>query len=108
MIDDCVAATDYLINIVAEEGTGIGTDRGQDQDVSFFDYLSADKGKRRTTTGKRYTNGPKMPKGLETLRDFSNSITAMERAGWKERCIRRGLGENWLRFLGDVSGAQDV
>ena len=46
-----------------------------------------------------------MPKGLETLADFSNFIPAMERAGWSERRMRRVLGENWLRFVGDVWGA---
>ncbi len=103
-LDDCIAAMDYLINLVGEESVGIGTDWVQDQDIGFFRYLSADKGRGRPTT-KPYAKVPPMPKGLETLADFSNFIPAMERAGWSERRMRRVLGENWLRFLGDVWGA---
>ncbi len=102
-LDDCIAAMDYLINLAGEESVGIGTDWVQDQDIGFFDYLSADKGRGRPTT-KPYAKVPPMPKGLETLGDFGNFIPAMERAGWSETRIRRVLGENWLRFLGDVWG----
>ncbi len=101
-IDDCVAGIDYMINLVGEQQVGIGTDWVQDQDVAFFDYLSADKGKGRRTTGKGYSKVPAMPKGLETLGDFANFIPAMERAGWNEGRIRGVLGDNWLRFLGEV------
>ncbi len=102
-LDDCIAAMDYLINLAGEESVGIGTDWVQDQDIGFFHYLSADKGRGRPTT-KPYAKVPPMPKGLETLGDFGNFIPAMERAGWSETRMRRVLGENWLRFLGDVWG----
>ncbi|MGI9477035.1 MAG: membrane dipeptidase [Hyphomicrobiaceae bacterium] len=102
-LDDCVAGMDYLINLIGEENVGIGTDWVQDQDVAFFSYLSADKGKGRATATP-YTSVPKMPKGLETLGDFRNFVPAMERAGWSETRIRRVLGENWLNFLGRVWG----
>ncbi len=102
-LDDCVAAMGYLIDLVGEESVGIGTDWVQDQDIGFFQYLSADKGRGRPTT-KPYAKVPPMPKGLETLGAFGNFIPAMERAGWTEARIRRVLGENWLRFLGDVWG----
>ena len=102
-LDDCIAAMDYLINLVGEDSVGIGTDWVQDQDIDFFHYLSADKGRGRPTT-KPYAMVPPMPKDLETLGDFGNFIPAMERAGWSQSRMRRVLGENWLRFLGDVWG----
>ena len=102
-IDDCVAAMDYLIDIVGEENAGIGTDWVQDQDIGFFNYLSSDKGKGRATATP-HKKVPRMPVGLETLGDFRNFIPVMERAGWSETRIRRVLGENWLRFLGEVWG----
>lgn len=102
-VDDCVAGMDYVINRVGEENVGIGTDWVQDQDIEFFNYLTADKGRGRVTTN-RYAKVPPMPKGLETLGDFSNFIPAMERAGWSESRIRGVLGENWLRFLGQIWG----
>lgn len=100
-IDDCVTGMAYLIDLVGEENVGIGTDWVQDQDVAFFDYLSADKGKGRATAPPHETV-PAMPKGLETLGDFRNFIPAMERAGWSESRIRGVLGENWLKFLDRV------
>ncbi|MEK9595008.1 MAG: membrane dipeptidase [Rhodospirillaceae bacterium] len=103
-IDDCVAAMDYLINLIGEESVGIGTDWVQDQDVAFYDYLTLDKGTGRPTT-PRFNAVPPMPKGLASMGEFGNFIPAMERAGWQETRIRRVLGENWLRFLGDVWAA---
>jgi membrane dipeptidase len=76
----------------------------QDQDIGFFNYLSSDKGKGRSTSIP-HKKVPDMPKGLETLGDFRNFIPAMERAGWSEGRIRGVLGENWLRFLGEVWSA---
>jgi membrane dipeptidase len=43
-----------------------------------------------------------MPKGLESLGSFWNFIPAMEEAGWSEEKIRKILGENWVKFLGEV------
>jgi len=100
-LDDCVAAMEYLIDLVGEANAGIGTDWVQDQDISFFNYLSSDKGKGRSTSTP-HKKVPSMPKGLETLGGFRNFIPAMERAGWSETRIRAVLGENWLRFLGEI------
>jgi membrane dipeptidase len=103
-IDDCIDAMAYIINLVGEQNVGIGTDWVQGQDIAFYEYLTADKGRGRSTTNP-YTEVPPMPKGLETLGDFKNFIPAMERAGWSETRIRGVLGENWLRFLREVWGA---
>ena len=103
-IDDCVAAMAYVIDLVGEENIGIGTDWVQSQDIGFFNYLSADKGRGRATAPP-HPKVPSMPKGLETLGDFRNFIPAMERAGWTEARIRRVLGENWMRFLSAVWGS---
>ncbi len=100
-LDDCIEAMEYLIGIVGEERVGIGTDWVQGQDLDFFNYLSADKGKGRATSTP-HLRVPPMPIGLENISDFQNFIPAMERAGWNEGRIRRVLGENWLKFLGDV------
>jgi membrane dipeptidase len=100
-IDDCVEVMNYLIDLVGEASVGIGTDWVQDQDLTFYDYLSRDKGLGRPTRPP-YKQVPPMPKGLDTLGAFKNFIPAMERAGWSEARIRRVLGENWLRFLDEA------
>ena len=98
---DCVSAIDYVINIVGENRVGIGTDWVQDQDIDFFNYLSSDKGKGKPTSTP-HKKVPSMPKGLESLGSFGNFIPAMEEAGWPEEKIRKILGENWVKFLGEV------
>ena len=98
---DCVFAIDYMINIVGENRVGIGTDWVQDQNIDFFNYLSSDKGKGKPTSTP-HKKVPSMPKGLESLGSFWNFIPAMEEAGWSEEKIRKILGENWVKFLGEV------
>ena len=98
---DCVAAIDYVINIVGENRVGIGTDWVQDQDIDFFTYLSSDKGKGKPTSTP-HKRVPSMPKGLESLGSFGNFIPVMEEAGWSENRIRKVLGENWFKFLDEV------
>ena len=38
---------------------------------------------------------------MSTIDDFGSITAAMERAGWREGRVRRVLGENWLRVLGE-------
>ncbi len=103
-VDHCVEVFEYVIDVVGEDAVGIGTDFTQDQDVAFFEWLRADKGHGRVLVPGR-ARVPKLPAGLERLRDFPNLTAAMERRGWAEARIRKVLGENWLRFLGEVWGA---
>jgi membrane dipeptidase len=101
-VDDYVEAIDYVINIVGEDVVGIGTDFTQGYGKPFFDWLTHDKG-----TGRRLTDFGDIinPKGIRTIGEFPNLTTAMEKAGWPERKIRKIMGENWVRVLRDVWGS---
>ncbi len=101
-VDDYVEAIDYVINIVGEDVVGIGTDFTQGYGKPFFDWLTHDKG-----TGRRLTDFGDIinPKGIRTICEFPNLTTAMEKAGWPERKIRKIMGENWVRVLRDVWGS---
>ena len=100
-VDDYVAAIDYVIGRVGEEHVGIGTDFTQGHDQAFFDWITRDKGyARQLTQFGEIIN----PAGMRTIADFPNLTQAMARAGWPEGRIRRVLGENWLRVLGEVWG----
>lgn len=100
-IDEYVAAIEHVLNLVGEDATGIGTDFTQEQDAAFFDYLCLDKGRgRRLTTFTELAN----PEGFRRIRDFPNLTEALDRAGWRESRIRKVMGENWLRVLGEVWG----
>jgi membrane dipeptidase len=101
-VDDLVAAIEHVVGIAGEDSVGIGTDFTQDQDAAFFEWLTHDKGYgRRLTTFAEVVN----PLGLRTIGEFPNLTRAMEKAGWPERRIRKVMGENWVRVLGEVWGA---
>jgi membrane dipeptidase len=103
-LDDCVDGIEHFIGILGEDHVGIGTDFTQDQDVAFFSYLGSDKGNgRRVTSG--YAKVPPQPKGLEKLENFGNLTAALQARGWSDAKVRKIMGENWLRFMGEVWGA---
>ena len=102
-VDRCVEVFEYVIDVAGEDAVGIGTDFTQDQDVSFFEWLRRDKGHGRLLVPGT-PRVPRLPEGLATIGEFPNLTAAMVRRGWSETRIRKVLGENWLRFLGEVWG----
>ena len=102
-MDQCVGVFEYVIDIVGEDAVGIGTDFTQDQEVSFFEWLRSDKGHGRLLVPGT-PRVPRLPNGLATIKEFPNLTAAMAHRGWSESRIRNVLGENWLRFLGEVWG----
>jgi len=101
-VGDCLTGIEHFIDVMGEGSVGIGTDFTQDQDLAFFKYLASDKGDGRQVTADPEV--PPQPKGLEKIEDFGNLTRAMVARGWPESRIRGIMGENWLRFLGDVWG----
>lgn len=101
-LEDAVEMIAYMIDVCGEAAVGIGTDFTQGHDEAFFDWLRHDKGHARRVNPARGT-APFL-RGLETLADYPALTAAMQRKGWSEARIRRVLGENWLRFLGEVWG----
>ena len=100
-VDDYVEAIDYVIDIAGEDSVGIGTDFTQDHGAAFFQWITHDKGNARVLTEfGEIVN----PKGMRTIGEFPNLTAAMERAPWPERKIRKVMGENWVRILGEVWG----
>lgn len=98
-IEDYLEAIEYVMNIVGEDSVGIGTDFTQDQDHTFFEWLTHDKGYAR-----RLASFPEIinPEGMRRIGDFANLTAAMEHARWAEGRIRKVMGENWLRVLSGV------
>ncbi|MFC3025038.1 dipeptidase [Vibrio zhugei] len=100
-VDDYVEAIAYIYNLVGEDQIGIGTDFTQGHGQSFFEWLTHDKGyARRLTNFGEIIN----PDGIRTLGDFPNLTEALLRHGFTEPQVRKIMGENWLRVLGDVWG----
>ena len=92
----------YVLNLVGEDAVGIGTDFTQGYGHPFFDWITHDKG-----YGRRLTHFGEVinPEGLRTIGEYPNLTAAMQRASWTEARIRKIMGENWLRLLGEVWGA---
>ncbi|WP_136068873.1 dipeptidase [Modicisalibacter radicis] len=100
-VDDYVEAIEYVMNIVGEDAIGIGTDFTQGQDQDFFEWLTHDKGyARRLTNFGKIVN----PEGIRTIGEFPNLTEALLKRGLSERQVRKIMGENWVRVLGDVWG----
>jgi len=100
-VTDYVEAIDYVIDRIGEDAVGIGTDFTQGYGEAFFRWITHDKGYAHKLTDF----GPVInPKGIRTIGEFPNLTAAMEKAGWPERRIRKVMGENWLRVLGEVWG----
>jgi len=98
-VADYVEAIEYVIDLVGEDCVGIGTDFTQGYGDEFFRWITHDKGYAHKLTDF----GPVInPKGIRRIGEFPNLTAAMEKAGWPERRIRKIMGENWLRVLGEV------
>ena len=100
-VDDYVEAIDYVINVAGEDAVGYGTDFTQGHGAPFFDWITRDKGYARKLTEFGKITGLA---GIETIGRTPNLTAAMQRAGWPEAKIRKVMGENWLRVLGEVWG----
>ena len=100
-IDDCIAGLEYTVNLVGEESVGIGTDFTQGHDAEFFAWLRSDKGNGRKLI-ESYAGRPKNPEGLDGMKDYPNLTAGLLRHGWSESRIRKVMGENWLKYLGEV------
>ena len=103
-IDDCIAGLEYTVNLVGEERVGIGTDFTQGHDAEFFSWLRSDKGIGRKLI-ENYAGRPKNPEGLDGMKDYPNLTAGLLQYGWPESRVRKIMGENWLRFLGEVWGS---
>lgn len=100
-IEDYVEAIAYIFNLVGEDQIGIGTDFTQGHGLPFFEWLTHDKGyARRLTNFGEIIN----PEGIRTLGEFPNLTDALLRHGFTETQVRKIMGENWLRVLGEVWG----
>ncbi|GGO84665.1 peptidase M19 [Marinobacterium nitratireducens] len=100
-IEDYVEAIEYVVNIAGIDQVGIGTDFTQGHDKQFFEYLTHDKGYAR-----RLTNFGKIinPEGIRTIGEFPNLTEALLKRGFGESEVRKIMGENWVRILGEVWG----
>ncbi len=98
-VDDYVSVIDYVINIAGEDSVGVGTDFTQDQDTAFFDWLTQDKGYAREIV---HFDPIQNPERIRRIGDFPNLTAAMKSAGWPEKRIRKIMGENWVRIIGEV------
>ncbi len=98
-------AVEHVIGVAGEEHVGIGTDFVEGQSDDFVEWIMRDKGYARLLTATPLEElRVEMPPGIARLAEWPNLTDAMEARGWSETRILGLLGENWLRYLGDVWG----
>jgi membrane dipeptidase len=102
-VEDVLDGLEHVLGVVGEDNVGIGTDFTQGHGAAFFNYLRSDKGTGRALYPHMDTR-PDNPKGLDGPKDYANLTEAMMKREWSENRIRKVIGENWLRFLGEVWG----
>lgn len=98
-IEDFVEAIEYVINLIGDERVGYGTDFTQGYGDDFLDYLGSDKGYGRRVVP---VSSAVFPAGLETIGDTPNITATMLARKWPESRIRKVMGENWVKFLGEA------
>lgn len=110
-LEDFLEVAEHVIDVVGEENVGFGTDcrkrydnwspYWEDSDPADPPYWTNDKGYARELV--RFI-GQRRPHGFTDYGSYPNMTACMEARGWTETRIRRVMGENWVRFLGDVWG----
>jgi membrane dipeptidase len=103
-IHDYVDAIEYTVGLVGDDHVGIGTDFMQDQSEGFVRMVLRDKGYGRTLTEgvlNVFATTP-MPSGFRRISDFPRLTATLQERGWSERRIRKVMGENWIRYFGEV------
>lgn len=102
-LDAYLDAVEHVIDVAGEEHVGIGSDFTEGHGDAFLEWIMRDKGYARLlTTTPLDELRVVMPEGIRRLGEWPNLTSAMEGRSWTERRILRLLGENWLRYLGDV------
>lgn len=97
-VEDFVEAIEYVIGLIGDDRVGYGTDFTQGYGDDFLDYIGSDKGYGRRVVPP---SSAVFPKGLETVGDTPNLTATMLRRKWPEARIRKVMGENWVKFLGE-------
>ena len=99
-VDDFVAVVDYLADMIGIDHVAVGTDFTQDQDKSFFDWLLG--GRSQKEPALKLDHPLKMAPGIQSAADFPNLTEAFSAHGYSDADIRKVMGGNMLRLLGQV------
>ncbi len=102
-IEDWMEALDHVLDIAGEDHVGIGTDfsQGHPRPGPFLQWCNRDKGYARELT-KFGSVAIEKPRGFARIREFPNATAALLRRGHPEARIRKLLGGNLLRVLGEA------
>ena len=103
-LDDYVEALEHTVNVVGEDHVGIGTDFTDGHPEEFFEWILRDKGygRRLVPETAKTVVGLAFPRGITGIRDFPKIAERLESRRWPDERIRKVLGSNWCRVLGEV------
>ncbi|MFT5448438.1 MAG: membrane dipeptidase [Gammaproteobacteria bacterium] len=102
-VSDVINAMQYILELVGEDHVAIGSDfsLNRPRPGAWQSWASKDKGTARTLTKFNSVKVNK-PKGIRRIDEFPNLTDEMVSRGWSEELVRKILGGNWLRLLGEA------
>jgi membrane dipeptidase len=103
-LDDFAQALEHTLNVVGEDHVGIGTDFTDGHPEAFFEWITRDKGyaRRLVPESAQRIAGLSFPRDARGIRDFPRIAQRLETRGWPGDRVRKVLGGNWCRVLGEV------
>ena len=97
-----VVAAVLLLASLFEFGTSTRMQYVNDWPVDF--NLNSVAARRLLDREPLYDRAASRAQGIRTIGEMPNLTATMEKRKWPEARIRKVMGENWLRVLGDVWG----
>jgi len=103
-LDDYIDAIEHVANIVGEDHVGIGTDYFEGVEPAMFKQTMTrrDRYHARELPGPPIPDFLRYPSEMSSIAELRNIVPALERRGWTEPRMRKLLGGNFLRYLGEV------
>jgi len=77
---------------------------GTDQLAKVIDYGVNLVGEDHIALGSDFDGGPPLPREIKDISNYGEMRKALARLGYSEPRIRKIMGLNWLRLIGEVTG----
>lgn len=77
---------------------------GTDQLAKVIDYGVSLVGEDHIALGSDFDGGPPLPREIKDISNYGEMRKALARLGYSEQRIRKIMGLNWVRLIGEVTG----
>lgn len=99
-LEDFLDVIDHWVKVAGIDHVALGLDFTENQTNEWFDWLM--KGKRKDAMVHPLALPLRNPKGIEGAKDFPNVTRGLLRRGYPENDVKKIMGLNILRLLGQI------